>query len=854
MSASLFSSGWTLAAASDESLRTIEFDWPGSPLHWVAGAGAVLALCVLAITIYRRDARESGRGWQYLLTGLRLLVIAALVAIAINPQERTRQIAYRPSRVVVLIDTSLSMRFPESSANPSDSSRTRADSVRDLMTKSQLLTELRKQHNVRVYTFDAGMAGPHAVYPSQAERIEAGPGEAAGTTPATEETAVPSETDSQPVKTGERVKTPPPRSTATQPTKSAAVDWNEIVRPRGLETRLGEAVNEAVRQLGGRTLSGIVLISDGNSNAGIEPSTAQEVAKRANTRLITVGVGSTEQPVNLQVVSIQAPSDVHLNDPYDFSAFVQGFGLKGRSVTVDLLVRPEGDEKTQPKVIDTREIQIREDGSPVEVRFRQTPTVAGGFEFFVRAKPPAGVRELSEEDNERRKTVNVIDRKLHVLLIASGPMRDYRFLHTMLNRHSSIDVDVWLQTVSPVTVSQVSQEARKLLVEFPRTPTELFDYDVVVAFDPDWARIPVEGRKLLVNWISEHSGGLIVVAGDIFTSQLASAPNEMDPIKELYPVFLSAAIQDLSLESKADQPWSVALTDAGRQTGFLQLVENSFDPAAAWKQFPGVYRCYPTGGAKAGATVYATFPDVRAQNEHGQPILFAAQFYGSGRTFYIGSPELWRLRAVDEEYFDRFWTKVIREVGQGRLRRGTARGLLLLERNQYALGQTIRVRANLLDPQLQPLDTPEVELNVFDPHGLPLNTPRTLKRDRDRPGQYWADFRASLPGTYRILVRPQLDDEKQNLSAKIDVVLPNLEFDTPRQNAKLLADLARETGGKYLTLESAAAELPALLPDRGERFAVDEQLRALWDREWVLYLLIGLLGVEWLTRKLLRLA
>lgn len=850
MSAGLI--GWTgvLAAASDEALRTVEFDWPGTPLHWVAAVGIVLALIVLAISIYRRDARESGRGWQYLLTGLRLAVIAALVAIAINPQERTRQIAYRPSRVAVLIDTSLSMRFPESGSNPSESAKTRAESVRDLMTRSALVTELRKQHNVRVYTFDSGLTGPHAVYPSQAERIETGAG--AGTNAgSTSETA-----NAEPEATMATPTQEEGTAAAKQPAKGskAAVDWNEIVRPRGLETRLGEAVNEAVRQLSGRTLSGIVLISDGNSNAGIEPSTAQEVAKRAETRLFTVGVGSTEQPVNLQVVSIQAPSDVHLNDPYDFSAFVQGFGLKGRKATVELLVRPEGDEKAQPKVIETRDITIREDGTPVEIRFRQTPTVAGGFEYFVRAKPPAGVRELSVEDNERRKTVNVIDRKLHVLLIASGPLRDYRFLHTMLNRHSSIDVDVWLQTVSPVTAAQVSQDAKKILVDFPRTPSELFDYDVVVAFDPDWTKILPESRKLLANWVSEHSGGLILVAGDIYTSQLAAAGNEFDQIKELYPVFLSSGIQELSLDAKADQPWPVALTDAGKQAGFLQLVENSFDPVATWKQFSGIYRCYPTGGAKAGATIYANFSDVRAQTEHGQPILFAAEFYGSGRTFYIGSPELWRLRAVDEEYFDRLWTKLVREVGQGRLRRGTARGLLLLERNQYALGQTIRVRANLLDPQLQPLDVASVELNVFDPRGLPLSVPRTLNRDRDRPGQYWADFRASLPGTYRIVVRPQLDDEKQNLTAKIDVVLPNLEFDSPRQNAKLLADLARETGGKYLTLENAATELPALLPDRSERFAVDEQLRALWDRQWVLYLLVGLLGVEWLTRKLLRLA
>ena len=849
MSAGLFASALMLAA-SDEALRTIEFDWPGTVLQWVAGIGIVLALCSLAISVYRRDARESGPAWRYLLTGLRLAVIASLLVIAVNPQERTRQIAYRPSRVAVLIDTSLSMRFPESTARPSEAARTRADAVRDLMLHSPLISELRKQHNVRVYTFDSGLTGPYVVYPSHAERTE---------TVATAATAAEGAANDEAPSEKEKTATNRPEGgsaggSASAASAKAAVDWNEIVRPRGLETRLGEAVNEAVRQLGGRTLSGIVVISDGNSNAGIEPSTAQEIAKRADARLFTVGVGSTEQPVNLQVVSIQAPSDVHLNDPYDFAAFIQGFGLKGRTATVELLVRPEGDEKAPPKVIETREITIREDGSPMEVRFRQTPTVAGSFEFFVRAKPPAGVRELSEEDNELRKTVNVIDRKLHVLLIAGGPMRDYRFLHTMLNRHSSIDVDVWLQTVSAVTAGQVSQDAKRILVDFPRTPSELFDYDVVVAFDPDWSRIPPEGRNLLVNWVSEHSGGLVLVAGDIFTPQLAQAGNEFDKVKELYPVFLSAAIQDLSLDAKADQPWPVALTEAGKQAGFLQLVENSFDLAATWKQFPGVYRCYPTGGAKAGATVYANFADVRSQNEHGQPILFAAQFYGSGRTFYIGSPELWRLRAVDEEYFDRFWTKVIREVGQGRLRRGTARGLLLLERNQYALGQTIRVRANLLDPQLQPLDVPTVELNVFDPHGLPLSVPRVLNRDRDRPGQYWADFRASLPGTYRILVRPQLDDEKQNLSAKIDVVLPNLEFDNPRQNAKLLADLARETGGKYLTLENAAAELPALLPDRGERFAVDEQLRALWDRQWVLYLLVGLLGVEWLTRKLLRLA
>jgi hypothetical protein len=40
----------------------------------------------------------------------------------------------------------------------------------------------------------------------------------------------------------------------------------------------------------------------------------------------------------------------------------------------------------------------------------------------------------------------------------------------------------------------------------------------------------------------------------------------------------------------------------------------------------------------------------------------------------------------------------------------------------------------------------------------------------------------------------------------------------------------------------------------GQEIIIDQQLRELWDRQWVLFLLVGLLGVEWLTRKLLKLA
>ena len=844
------------AAENSVARRALEFDLPEEPWEWAVYGGGFALIFLLAISVYVRDTLSLSGFWKVWLTTLRVVALAALVVIAVNPQERTERMSQRPSRVVVVVDTSLSMRYPETIATPgtqpggTSENRSRADAVKALLaapgggSASPLIEKLREQHEVSVYTFDSSLSRPHSVFHAKTNRPAAQPsGDAANRSPGFEKSRGSDTPADKPLDRHRRL------------------DWDEILRPRGLETRMGESLLDLLRQQSGSTLSGIVVWSDGGANAGIEPATANDVAKESTprVRLITVGVGSTQAPVNLQVANIQAPTDVHLGDGYEISAFIQGQGLTGRAVEVELLMRPEGanggrsDDNVEPIVVDSREVTLHEAGIPVELKFQRTPSVAGSFEFFVRAKPTSKVRELSDEDNERRKTIRIVDRKTRVLLMAGGPMRDYRFVRNMLYRHKAVKLDVWLQTVDPSTIGKVSQESDNLLIQFPQTAAELVEYDVIIAFDPDWTKIPADHVKLLVDWVSQHAGGLILVAGDVYTPDLASTSSEvLEPLKELYPVFLNPYLLSYQFDHRSDQAWPIGFTREGRDAGFLQMTDNPAGSADAWKEFDGVYRCYPTGGAKAGAAVYAHFSDPRSQTEHGQPILLASQFYGAGRTLYLGSAEMWRLRALSSEYYDRLWTKVIREVGQGRLKRGTSRGMLLLERNQYVLGQTVRVRAHLYNPQMEQLDVEKVVVEVYDPNGKPLIPAREMHRDRNRPGQYVGDFRASLPGTYRLELA--IPESQELLVDKIDVVLPNLESDNPQQNAKLLTDLARDTGGKYLRLEEAEAELPALLPNRSEEFLVDERLRTLWDRDWVLYLLVGLLSLEWLTRKLLKLA
>jgi hypothetical protein len=841
MISALFQHPSLLAAANEAGVfREYQVEFPEETWKLVLyGGGFVLAFAAMIWT-YIRDTRELSVIWKLWLTFLRFGVLVGLLAIALNPHERTSRDSFRPSRVAIFVDNSTSMSFPERqpppgvSAESADFKRTRAEAVRALLEKSPLIAELTKRHEVGIYSFP----------------VEDGNGRAASRVLH----QFPAKID---LVTGEPLTEEQLKAQAQERQAAPAPDWDELLNPVVADTRMADAVRDLIDDLASATLAGIVVIGDGGNNAGSGPEAANKEAKSRSpkVRLIAVGVGSTERQANIRIANIQAPTNAHVNDPYEIRAFVQGTGgkkgdLQSRRVDIELLAKPAGEKDLQPTLVESQQITLPADGVPVEVKFEQKPTVPGKIEFTVRAVPIRGLRELRDDDNEDSHTVNVTDRKTKVLILAGGPMRDFRFVRNMLFRHEGVESDVWLQTVGAAEVGRVSQESENVLIAFPESEEQLFEYDVILAFDPDWTQIPPEGIEMLDRWIEEFGGGMILIAGESYTGDLARADETFDTVREFYPVFL----QDrrgfqIGQQDKYQQPWPVAFTEAGKNAAFLNLVDNAIGSEKIWKDFPGIFRTYPTAGPRAGATIYAHSSDFREVSDRGPSILLASQLYGSGRTMYIGSAEWWRLRSEDEEHYDRLWTKLVREAGQGRLKSGGQRAVLMPEKESYYLGETVRVRARVLDQQFQPLEADSVTLDVTDPQGRSVFPAPKLMRDKARPGEFLGGFRASEDGKYEL----RLPDQQAEMQS-VRVTLPNLEADRPEQNADALQMLQEGTGGRYLRLDVAEKELAQLLPNAGTKFTVDERLQTLWDRSWLLYLLVGLLSVEWLTRKLLKLA
>ncbi len=58
-----------------------------------------------------------------------------------------------------------------------------------------------------------------------------------------------------------------------------------------------------------------------------------------------------------------------------------------------------------------------------------------------------------------------------------------------------------------------------MLSEFPSTTEDLFQYDAIVMFDPDWSALNIESLDLLDRWLTQQAGGMILVAGPVYHPQ-----------------------------------------------------------------------------------------------------------------------------------------------------------------------------------------------------------------------------------------------------------------------------------------------------------------------------------------------
>ncbi len=790
-------------------------DWWQPPVALAALAG----LLAIMLGLFRRDTRELPRPLVILLGLLRLAAVATVIVALLDLERIAEHEIVLPSRVAVLVDSSASMALvdPVSAATaetarppdrPAVAATPRLDrAARSLETLAAggLLAALGSRHEVSLWRFDA---------------------------------------DVEPVTT---------IPLASEPSG----EWQASLAARGAETRLGEAVLRILEREPVASLARIVVLTDGGNNAGLDPLAAASAATRAGVAIDVIGIGSETLPANVRVADLIAPARVFPGDGFPVTAHLQAQGLEGQRVEVELREQASATDGRSGateagRLLATRDAVLAADGDLVALRFDVAGLVTPGSRTLtVQVRPPATDR--AAEDDIQSTGIEVVDRVTQVLLIASGPGREYQFMRNVLDRDPSFAVDVLLGTAA----EGISQDARRILAAFPPADEPLAEYDAVVAIDVDWLAIGPAGWSRLERWVSQGAGGLMLIAGGIHMESWLSDPRA-EPIRGLFPVQLRRPEQ-MSLGGMAgrETPLPLEFTRAGLEAEFLWLADSRATSAAVWSEFPGVYACYPADELKPGGTSYAEAAP--AGSPAGEPgrIWLAGQYYGAGSVFYAGSSELWRLRGIDDATYERLVTQILRHVSQGRLAQEGSRARLLVDRDRHAVGSTVQVRVVFAAerPAIRP-----PACRVTGPAGETVLV--SLTAAADRSDTLLGGFVASREGTWRIELDPP-PGESERLSRSIQAELPDRELARPKLDRPLLEQLAARTGGRTwfpapgAWHASDSTALAAALPDRSRReYEAGVADATFKQRLNTILLAVGssCLCLEWIIRRFAKLA
>ncbi len=787
---------------------------------------------------YRKDSASLRAPVTVLLLTLRLAAILGILVFFLRPEKRQDLQTRENSRVAVLIDVSQSMALPDADQESATAGPSRSEAVVEAMREGTLLNRLRETHDVDVVRFSDSTQRVLRL-----KRIDSDLDVADNPSDVV--------TEINPPSTAAAVA---PAEAADGDAPQADIAWEEQLLPRGFQTSISQAIGEFVGPASGSTLAGVVLISDGRQTAGPEPDAAIALASERGIPISTIGVGSLQALQNARIVDVITPSRAQKAEGFALTAVLQSFGMQQATATVNVYRRESGATGATELRVASQAIEFGPDGDALQVRFILQEDVPQVVTYAVR------LEEIQDDqtaaDNERQLTVDIVDRKLRVLLLASGATREYRFVRNMLRRDGGVILDVLLQS-SP---AGISQDADQILVSFPDTRQSLFEYDAIIGFDPDWSQIEVGQVELLEAWVSEAAGGLILVAGPVHTAAMIDRV-EYSQLRSLYPVVFRRGLTLLD-DSRygSETAWPIELTPEGRNAEFLQLTDDPGESLDLWSEFAGVYGYFAVRGVKPGATVYAEYSDPQAAIGGKLPPYFVGQFYGAGRVFYLASGEMWRIRALGTEYLDAFYTRLLRHVTQGRLLRGSARGLLMVEQDRYAVGDPVVIRAQVYDEQHQPLNRSRIDVQVVRPdHTVEVISLPVTEQD----GIFQGQLQVLETGTFQLSLTPP-GESTEPLSRRFEVTVPDLEQRDPSRDERLLQTIAVQTGGVYypsLDLAvSGSEELPPLaagITDRSE----ERLLRGTPNREfdqrlrtWLLAWIAGTLSLEWLVRRLNKLA
>lgn len=608
------------------------------------------------------------------------------------------------------------------------------------------------------------------------------------------------------------------------------LDPKQLQEPDGWSTDLTVPIETALRKLAGRPASGVVIISDGRTTRPIDRGVLRALQARA-VPVFVVPLGSADATTDLAVTEAEAPSRAFIRDQVPVVAKLQCVGGAPRtSIQVDLI-----DEKTG-KVIHTVEVTPEEFvNQRAEAVLTGVQSEAGPTRWVVRVR--ASSEDLVRANDEQAVEVDFIDRPLRVLYIEGYPRWEFRYLKNLLVRESSFESSVMLLSAD----RDFAQEGNAPLERLPQTEDEFMNYDLFILGDVPSGSLSGTQITQIKQAVSERGAGLLWIGGE------RSTPNSWKgtDLEDLLPMH--------GVPERFDEAIYVEPTENALRAGVMRLGESAKERWPATLS-PSGERGQLEWAQRIEKSSLKPTTEVLAQGrtlsgKSSSPIVLSMR-YGAGLVVYVATDETWRWRhGIGETYQERFWIQFIRYLSRGTTQSDGNSFRLVVEPKQPEVGTPAIIRVEIQDPKAAntagdgPLD---IQIQPIETTGTP--TEQAIQITRETSG--WVGlWTPENPGLWRVRVE---SSRINNMEQVVKVIQNDTELSHPETDHPQLIDLATRTNGSVIA-PVEIEKLRQLLPKRAasrERSILDP----IWNSPAALFLVLLLLLLEWIGRRVLRLA
>jgi hypothetical protein len=569
-------------------------------------------------------------------------------------------------------------------------------------------------------------------------------------------------------------------------------------------------------------LSAVVLLSDGDWNAGEPPAHAATRLRMRGVPVFAVPLGSSTRLPDVELSSFEVPTFAVAGKPLR-APFTIESSLPRDEVAVLEMKSSEGEVVTKsvtiPAMSRLHDVITWKPEKPGEIKLTLTIPPIGGERFT--------------ENNRIEAPLAIRKEKLRVLVVESFPRWEYRYLRNALERDPGVEVNCLL--FQPDLGKNGA--GRGYLDAFPKEEA-LSGYDVIFLGDVGTGKgqLTAEQCAQLQKLARDQAAGIVFMPG--LRGHEASLGETA--LADLMPVVWDET-QPRGWGTSA--PGRFVLTETGMRSLLTKLEDTDEASARVWQTLPGFQWYAPALRAKAGTEILATH--ATETNRFGRVPLIVTKTYGAGKVLFMGTDGAWRWRkGVEDKYHYRFWGQVVRWMAYQRNMAAGEKMRLFYSPDRPAAGAVLTLNANVTSLGGEPLREGAVIAQITAPSGK-TSSLRLTSAGEDAWGLFSGVFAPSEPGEYQ--VRLTCAEAGSALDTSISVQGTSREKKGQPAQVDVLREIAQLTRGRMIENADAASIIGAIaaLPQPEPQ----ERRVQLWAHPFWAGSVIVLLGIFWAGRK-----